>query len=962
VSRQNRSRFGALLKTLRTAADLTQEALAERAGLSVRGLQDLERGQSQRPHQETVELLATALELAGPDRARFVGEARGQLHDSAPHAATPQLFSAGALVPLVGREPELALLDHFLNGGEEPLGPAPVLLLAGEPGIGKTRLLQAAAQHAIARGWSVLVGGCHRRGGQDPYAPVLDALAQHLQAAGPARQRAVLAGCGWLVRLLPELAEILEPVPAGTLPPDQERRLMVAAVGRVLANMAGPAGTLLVLDDLQWASADALDLLAILLRTSTPVRIVGAYRDTEVRPSDPLGLLIADLAQAGQVRQHALGPLGTKDAADLLDNLLVDLAAQDSDFVDGVLQRAGGTPFYLISYAQALRQGSTAAVPWDIEQGIRQRVALLAPESQELLEVAAVAGRSSPRALLVAAAGQPEEAALSALDAACRSRLLLEAGEDAYAFAHDLIWEIIEADLSAARRVLLHRRVAEALERSPGLASLDTLAYHCLRAGMHEQAATYLEEAGDQASARYAHAAAKRSYRAAIEQLEEPGHAAAIRVREKLGGVLHHAGRYAEAVLLLEETSGAYRSAGNVEGEARATAAAAQAHLMSGAGATGIARITALLARLEGSDSLPALASLYSVLGKLLLTAGGYLEAATATQRTAELASELGDDRTRLLAGYNQMHVLLKLGRMDEAMQVAAEVLHLAEELHDLRTLAGMHRDLAYTLAAQGEFETARRHIDQACMVARETEGPGELMVSVAIRGWLAFLRGEWPEARADLEQAVALNGENDWSWLAAYPLLFLAHLSLAEEDRTAAAATARDALALAEQTGDLQGIRWTSAVLAELDILQGRVEAAIGRLVPLLDRPGMMESDVTDFLPVLAWAYIEEGSLVRAGEVVAQSLERARAENARLILVEALRVQALLALRRKEWQVASRSLQEGLELARGMPWPYAAAKLRHLTGLLPAEEHLSGAGSRPESTRDESRNYSTRS
>jgi transcriptional regulator with XRE-family HTH domain len=244
------ARFGALLKHYRRAAGLTQEVLAEQARLSVRGIQDLERGVSQAPRPDTVALLAAALGLAPEERAELLAAAhRRSLARAQPAPAIP--VTPGPLVPLVGRGRELALLAQFLAGADDVGPAAPLLMLAGEPGIGKTRLLQAAAQQAIAHGWAVLAGGCHRRGGQEPYAPLLDALAQHLHAQSPERLRTVLVGCAWLVRLLPELVDVLEPLRAGTLAPEQERRLLFAAVARVLANVAGPAGTLLVLDDLQ---------------------------------------------------------------------------------------------------------------------------------------------------------------------------------------------------------------------------------------------------------------------------------------------------------------------------------------------------------------------------------------------------------------------------------------------------------------------------------------------------------------------------------------------------------------------------------------------------------------------------------------------------------------------------------------------------------------------------------------
>src|SRR5207237_2343845 len=141
--------------------------------------------------------------------------------------------------------------------------------------------------------------------------------ARHLTTQPLAQARASLQGCAWLVRLLPELAGgSIEPLPTWTLPPEQERRLLFGAVGRYLANVAGPAGTLLVLDDLQWAGPDALDLLATLVRSAVeiPLRVIGAYRDTEVQPHDPLSILLADLAHAGLAARRLLAPLQREEA------------------------------------------------------------------------------------------------------------------------------------------------------------------------------------------------------------------------------------------------------------------------------------------------------------------------------------------------------------------------------------------------------------------------------------------------------------------------------------------------------------------------------------------------------------------------------------------------------------------------------------------------------------------------
>jgi predicted ATPase len=399
--------------------------------------------------------------------------------------------------PLVGRQRELALLGRHLAGQGPPL-----LLLAGEPGIGKTRLLRAAIPRAVAQGWRVLEGGCQRRGGQEPYSPLVEALEQHIhQQATLQARRTYLEGCAWLVRLLPELADgPIDPLPAWTLPADQERRLLLKATHRFLVNVAGPSGTLLVLDDLQWAGADALDLLVALLRapTDTPVRVLGAYRETEVQPGDPLAATLADLAQAELATHRKLDPLTHEEAHALLASLLEEAT---TPVLERILQRTGGVPFFVVSYARDLQStgletSKAESLPWDLGQSIRRRVLALPAGARELLGVAAVAGRSVSRAVLLAAAEQPEPTVVTGLDAACHAQLLEETGADGYRFVHDVIREVVEADLGAARRVVLHRRIAAVLKEQQGEPPIEALAYHWVRSGDREQRAGRYAAAG----------------------------------------------------------------------------------------------------------------------------------------------------------------------------------------------------------------------------------------------------------------------------------------------------------------------------------------------------------------------------------------------------------------------------------------------------------------------------------
>ncbi len=392
--------------TLPTGRGADQEELAERAGLSAKGIGALERGERRAPRRETVALLADALHLTDADRTMFESAARQRI--SSPASVAAAVPTSGA--PLIGRAIELALLERHL-AGEGHL----VLFLSGEPGIGKTRLLREAAEMARVGGWAVLEGGCHRSSGQEPYAPILTALERRIHGQYPSQLRTDLEGCSWLVRLLPELAET-------TLVPRRVESsatagapLMFAAVGRYLANLSGPTGALLILDDLQWAGADALDLVATLARAATdeaPLRIFGAYRSTEVQPQHPLSVLQHELMRESLAIRHELEPLQPEDASVLLNNLLGIEEPGDQALVgarERVLQRAGGMPLFLVSYAQRLDadrlvadgEPELADVPDDVTDSIRQRIAILPPHAQSLLGIAAVAGRrSAPNVLL----------------------------------------------------------------------------------------------------------------------------------------------------------------------------------------------------------------------------------------------------------------------------------------------------------------------------------------------------------------------------------------------------------------------------------------------------------------------------------------------------------------------------------------------------------------------------------
>jgi tetratricopeptide (TPR) repeat protein/transcriptional regulator with XRE-family HTH domain len=945
------STFGALLRRYRLACGLTQEALAERAQISAFTISALERGVNQRPRVDTLDLLATALALSTQDRAGLLATAR-RLASTGP-ATTP------APHPLIGRGRELALLEAHL-AGEEP----PVLLLAGQPGIGKSRLLQEAARQAQMDGWQVLAGGCQRRGGQQPYAPLLEAIERHLHGQSPAQLRVTMQGCAWLVRLLPELAGgPIEPLPAWTLPPDQERRLLFRAVARFLANVAGPAGTLLLLDDLQWAGPDVLDLLAALVRSApeAPLRVVGAYRDTDVQQRDPLSGMLADLAHAGLATHHTLGPLTAREAGQLLDGLLGGAEqGERAALREQVVQRVGGVPFFLISCAPGLRAGEVAGrypadLPWDVEQSIRQRVAGLPDAAQALLGVAAVAGRVAPRALLLAAAKQPEPAVLAGLDAACRAQLLEETEADAYRFAHDVIREVVEADLGLARRAVLHRRVAMALEQRPGAPPVEALAYHWARGGEDERAVPYLEQAGDQAQFQRAHAAAEGYYRDLVACLDRLGHTEeAASACEKLGAVLTMLSRYAEALAVLERAAGTYRAAGDWERVAQVTAQIGRLHGEMAMPEQGIQLVQPLVAQLVVQGPSPGLAALYLALADLFDWGSRYSEKAAAAERAAAVARALRDDGLLAMAEGVRGSALETMGHIEEGLRVLQEALRLREATGELISPSDIDL-LQYTATAsleRGRFAEGLRYMERALGVSEQLGDPRLIAWMLGRCSHTRLLTGDWERARTDTARAAGIDRQLGFSIRSTWVTALLATLHRVGGAEDEAIREFEAAIAMAERSGDQQILQYCQSNLAEIEIGQGRPAAACARLLPLLKHPGLERQHAVFVLPRLAQAYLELGDTGRAGGLIQQAVEFVRATGDLLSLAEVLWVQALVITREGGWAEAHCILEESLSLTRSMPYPYMEARTLQVYGDLhrqksepePAREKLEAA------------------
>src|SRR5262249_48159130 len=304
---------------------------------------------------------------------------------------------------------------------------------------------------------------------------------------------------------------------------------------------------------------------------------------------------------------------------------------------------------------------------WNVEQSIRQRVAALPPTAQELLGAAAVAGRVVSGALLLALAEHPEQEVLSALKTAQHARLFVETAGGAYTFAHDLVRQGVEAELSARECTAWHRRIALVLEAAPGEPDVEVLAYHFARSDEVEKALHYLERAGDHAQGQYAHARAEQHFAQLVEQLERLGRRMeAARVREKLSAVLNLTGRYAAQLEVLAQATAAYRAAGHRCGQARTLLAAAHAHVRAQAPQEALAGPRPLQEEpFTSALAPPEHVPLHAWLSQALPRPS---EALRAAEQALTLAQAMGAEDLVTHARNGHGFVLLRLARLNDAL------------------------------------------------------------------------------------------------------------------------------------------------------------------------------------------------------------------------------------------------------------------------------------------------------
>jgi tetratricopeptide (TPR) repeat protein len=487
--------------------------------------------------------------------------------------------------------------------------------------------------------------------------------------------------------------------------------------------------------------------------------------------------------------------------------------------------------------------------------------------------------------------------------------------------------------------------VAEALEAQTGESAVEALAYHYGQGGRLDKAVAPLEQAGDRAWTQHAAAAAAGSYRELVDALDRLGRAAAAAAaREKLGMVLRSLAQYEEALAVLEQAAQTYEVAGELDSTARTLAQVGRVHALRGTQRAGIERLQALLPTLEARPPTPGLAALSAELANLFFHSGSYQEELAAADRAADIARLLNEEHLLAPAAYHRGMALVWLGRTAEGQRALDEAIARAEAVGDLNSLCDTLDTVGLLYTDRGDFERGRTYYERAASVADKLDDASWIAITAGHRGITAFYTGRWEQTRAAFDRGVALSRQAGAASALMYTLIWRGWLRLLADEPAAARRDLEEELALVEQCGDLHLRRIVQRLLAEHDLREGRPADAQARMAPLLDRPGLEELDVTRLLPHLAWSHLELGQVQAAVEVAQQAVRRARAEDLPPTLVDALWAQALVELRQGHREETARVLEEGLALARGMPYPYAEARFLHFYGELHVQKGEMGA------------------
>ncbi len=852
-------------------------------------------------------------------------------------------------MPFVGREREYAQLIERLKNVAS--GTGGVVLIEGEPGIGKSRLVEEVVRTAQNQGVVVLLSKCYEIEQRMPYQTVIDLVYQALfDCPSESFQHLPASILAELAFLVPEIEQVFPNLPALPAGLDQARQArLFRTLQQFLTAAAGEKGLILVVDDLHWADEVTLQFLPYLARhiANQPVLLIGTFRSEEAAANEQLSAYLHTLLQEPHSSHLVLNRLSLEDARALVASLPTP-APQAAELGQWLYRETEGNPLFLISILQSLQEQnilqeddptwqvnlqllqtatSELTLPEALREAVRNRLRRISKRARTILEVAAVYGRRFDLPVLSTVIAESELPLLDMVEELTTRQLLCEDEDGHYDFFHDKIREVAYYDLSMMRCTLLHRRVAEALE-ARGNHLPGALAEHFEKGQTWDKAITYLAQAAEQARQLFAMPEALHFYDRAIALAEQHPGAAGQRAvldlyeqrgkaRGLIGGMADEA--VADLALVLE----AARAAGEPDKERDLLIHMGQVYRRVDQYDRALYYLEEglKLARQRG-DQQSVVDALYH-LGTVAWSQGYNDKALIYHQEAVDICRQLG--LTNLVA----VQALHGLG---EARWLSGDAKGGIELYEESLTLARQIRDKSYECenldnigyASQGlhgvaDYQRAEQILKEGLEISRAAHLEWHFVIALAHLALNHAGKGDFQQAITFINQSIDLTEaigakrlQSTYTWARGFLWLELNLLERAEADLT-------QAIALARQThaGD-----WLPRLQADFAISQLRLghlevehELQVSVAHALRHR---MEIHATRCLEALAEVALAKGEAHQALAYTGQLWELAERHDLREIMARALHWRGMALLTLEQFETAAATLQQALEIAEG--------------------------------------------
>jgi len=867
-------------------------------------------------------------------------------------------------LPLVGRKKDLERLFR-LFGHETRV--EPVVLLAGDPGVGKSRMAEAVAAEARRRGWTVVEGRAYPVETGMPYSLLSDAFLPVLRNLDAGALTVLTRGTSAeLRRLFPALGA---PDPAREWDPGESRTRLFWTFTEFLKHLAERAPLLIVAEDLHWADESSLSLLHFVSRQlqGEPIRILCTASSGYQPDLEALSEVERSLASQGVLARHDLSPLDRGDIEELLQALFQVGGTPLRDFAEHLYAWTHGNPYFLEETLQALVQTGrlhrrdgiwlgwemeNLDLPRTVRDALLVRLGALSATARTVADLLSVSGGRAPTRL-VGLVGEIEAASLADAVEELTARAVVDEREEGrevfLELRHPMVRETLYQHLGPSRRQLLHRKLAEGLEAlyPAKAAPVDQLAYHFTRGGASAadtRSARYLAEAGRAALLRHADREAVAYLEAALERYPDgaPGEPTRLPTRHELQGDLAQGlsrlGRYGDASAIWTDLLAAARCEDRAAVTAGALRQLGLLAFWSGRHQEALERYDQALEALRRDGDAAGEARVQLAAGVALQEMGRAEDAQARIAACLELARTLGDPA--LLGRAHRALALLFtwVGRADEARRHGWQAVELADRAGDGYVRFWGRWALASLEGLTGNTEEMHRLMSQAGQVADELHSPVLRLWTAELEVEYAYAVGDWDGAVAQGERAINLADALGQTTLLPRLLVWTAIVYLGRGDLARAQQMVDRAWSMAgldeggHRVGDVHVVVPAHIGRAACLLAQERNDeaVAVGNAgIRLADRAGYVFWSLHLLLPIVGEAEVRRRNLAGAVEVGRRLRDEGQRIGHRLARAWADTCEALVLWVSGDVERGLVLLQNAAGALESIPMKYDAARVR---------------------------------